>query len=119
NGTFSMVQDGTNFNLRYDATVREPASWTGTNSSNWADSGNWSSPIPGDATGTSNTDTAAFNQNAPNSPLTIDPGWNVKNITFDTASVNSLTIGTIGGNPLLLTARRMIQSTTTAVNPQT
>jgi fibronectin-binding autotransporter adhesin len=119
NGTFSMVQDGTNFNLQYDATVPEPSSWTGTNSSNWADSGNWSSAIPGAATGTSNTDTAAFNQNAPNSPLTIDPGWNVKNITFDTAGVNSLTIGTIGGNPLLLTAGGMIQSTSTVVNPQT
>ncbi len=119
NGTFTVVQDGTNFNLQYDATVPEPSSWTGTNSSSWADSGNWSSAIPGAATGTSNTDTAAFNQNAPNSPMTIDPGWNVKNITFDTASVNSLTIGTIGGNALLLTAGGMIQSTSTVVNPQT
>ncbi len=119
NGTFSVVQDGLNFNLQYDVTVPKPSSWTGTNSSNWADSGNWSSAIPGAAAGTSNTDTAIFNQDAPNSPLTIDPGWNVKNVTFDTASVNSLTIGTIGGNALLLTAGGMIQSTSTVVNPQT
>ncbi len=119
NGTFTVVQDGTNFNLQYDATVPEPSSWNGTNSSSWADSGNWSSAIPGAATGTSNTDTAIFNRNAANSPLTIDPGWNVKNITFDTATVNSLTIGTIGGNALLLTSGGMIQSTSTVVNPQT
>jgi autotransporter-associated beta strand protein len=49
----------------------------------------------------------------------MDARRNVKNITFDTASVNSLTIGTIGGNALLLTAGGMIQSTSTVVNPQT
>ena len=43
NGTFSVVQDGTNFNLQYDATVPVPASWTGSNNTDWADSGNWSS----------------------------------------------------------------------------
>ena len=119
NGTFSVVQDGTNFNLQYDATVPVPASWTGSNNTDWADSGNWSSAIPGAVMDTSNTDTAIFSQNAPNSPLTIDAGRNVKNITFDTASVNSLTVGTIGGNALLLTAGGTIQTTFTVANPQT
>ena len=94
-------------------------SWTGTSSTNWADSGNWSGAVPGATAGTTNTDTALFNQNAPNSPLTIDAGRNVQNITFDTASVNSLTIGTVGGQALLLTAGGTIQTTSTVVNPQT
>ena len=73
--------------------------WTGTSSTTWADNGNWSGPVPGATTVTTNTDTAIFNQNAPHSPLTIDAGRNVKNITFDTASVNSLTIGTTAATP--------------------
>ena len=62
-----------------------PWLWTGTNSTNWADSGNWSGAVPGATADTTNTDTALFNQNAPNSPLTIDAGRNIQNITFDTA----------------------------------
>ena len=46
-------------------------------------------------------------------------GRNLKNITFDTANVNSLTIGSVTGNPLLLTSGGTIQSTSTVVNPQT
>ena len=69
--------------------------------------------------GTNNTDTAVFNQNAPNSPLTLDASRNIDNITFDTSSVNSVTIGTVGGNPLLLTAGGTIQTTSTVANPQT
>ncbi len=105
----------------YAIYVSPPAvsSWIGISSKNWADSGNWSSAIPGATAGTTNTDTALFNQNAPNSPLTIDAGRNIQNITFDTASVNSLTIGTIGGQALLLTTGGVIQTTSTVVNPQT
>ncbi|HEV3418058.1 MAG TPA: hypothetical protein VG056_14625, partial [Pirellulales bacterium] len=74
-----------------------PASWTGASSTSWADSGNWSGAVPGATSGTTNTDTAVFNQNAANSPLVIDVGRNLQNITFDTASVNSLTIGSVTG----------------------
>ena len=57
-------------------------------------------PCSGATAGTTNGDTAIFNRSAPHSPLTIDAGRNLKNITFDTSSVNSLTIGTTGGNAL-------------------
>jgi autotransporter-associated beta strand protein len=93
--------------------------WTGADSTNWADSGNWSGAVPGAPLGTTNIDTATFDRNASKSPLTIDTGRNVQNLTFDTASVNSLTIGTIGGQALLLTAGGIIQTTSTVVNAQT
>ncbi len=93
--------------------------WTGGHGTNWADAGNWSGPVPGAISGTMSTDAATFNQNAPNSPLTIDAGRNLQNITFDTAKVNSLRVGTTGGNALLLTAGGTIQTTSTVINPQT
>ena len=96
-----------------------PPAWIGATDANWATPSNWFGPVPGATTGTTNTDTATFNQNAPNSPLTIDAGRNIKNITFDTANVNSMTIGTTGGNALLLTAGGTVQTTSTVVNPQT
>jgi autotransporter-associated beta strand protein len=93
--------------------------WTGTNSTNWADSGNWSGTVPGTAAETTSTDIAVFNQSVPNSPLVIDAGRNLLNIFFDTASVNSMTIGTVDGPAMLLTAGGTIQTTSTVVNPQT
>lgn len=91
--------------------------WFGITDSNWATASNWFGE-PGATTGTTNTDTATFNLNAPNSPLTIDAGRNLKNITFDTANVNSMTIGTTAGNALLLTAGGTVQTTSTVVNLQ-
>jgi autotransporter-associated beta strand protein len=95
------------------------ADWTGATGTNWIDTGNWSGAVPGATTGTTNTDTALFDQNAPNSPLSIDAGRNLRSLTFDKASVSSLTVGTVGGNALLLTAGGTIQTTQTVVNPQT
>jgi hypothetical protein len=95
------------------------SSWTGANSATWADSGNWLDTVAGATAGTTNTSNALFNQSAPNSPLMIDAGRNLQSITFDTASVNSLTIGAVGGQHLLLTAGGWIESTSTVVNPQT
>ncbi len=92
--------------------------WTGTSSTTWSDNGNWSGPVPGTTAFTTNTDTAYFNQDAPHSPLNIDAGRNVKNITFDTASVNSVTLGAVG-QALLLSSGGTIQTTSTVVNPQT
>ena len=93
--------------------------WTGASSANWADSGNWSGAVPGAIVGTTNTDTATFNRLAINSPLTIDAGRNLQHIIFDTAAVNSLTIGAAGGAAIQLTAAATIQSTSSVVNPQT
>jgi autotransporter-associated beta strand protein len=104
----------------YNGTPTNPSStWVGTSSTNWSDSGNWTGAVPGATTGTTNTDTATFNQSAPNSPLIIDAGRNVQNIVFDTASVNSLVVGTVSGNALLLTGGGRIQITSTVINPQT
>ena len=93
--------------------------WTGTADTTWANSGNWSGNVPGSTTGTTNTDTALFNQAATNSPTTIDAGRNVMNITFDTSAVSSMTIGTTTGPALILTSGGSIQATSTVTNPQT
>ncbi len=48
-----------NFEL---STPQPPTTWTGGNStSNWVDVPNWSGPVPGATSGTTNTDTALFN----------------------------------------------------------
>ncbi len=87
-----------------------PSVWTGgASTTNWADSGNWMGSVPGATVGTTNKDTATFNQSASFSPTTIDPGRNLQNITFD-LGVNSLTIGATGGNPLYLTSGGTIQT---------
>jgi autotransporter-associated beta strand protein len=107
-------------NADVELVALQPATfWTGTNGTNWADSGNWSGVVPGATAGTTNTDTALFNRNAPHSPLAIDAGRNLQNITFDTANANSMTVGTIGGQALLLTAGGTMQTTSTVVNAQT
>jgi autotransporter-associated beta strand protein len=95
------------------------AGWTGASSTSWADSGNWSAAVAGATSGTTDISTAIFSQSASNSPLVIDVGRNLQNISFDTASVNSLTIGSVTGNPLLLTSGGTIRTTSTVVNPQT
>jgi autotransporter-associated beta strand protein len=92
--------------------------WTGVSDTGWSTPNNWIGPVPGATVGTTNGDMAIFNRSAPNSPLAVDAGRNLKNITFDTSSVNSLTIGTTGGNALLLSAGGTIQTTSTVVNPQ-
>jgi autotransporter-associated beta strand protein len=105
-------------NLRVTV-VSLPSFWTGISSTAWSDSGNWSGAVPGATTGTANTDTATFNQAAPNSPSTLDAGRNIQSITFDTANVTAVTIGTVDGNSLLLAAGGAIHTTSTVVNPQT
>ena len=101
------------------AALTPVATWTGANNTNWADAGNWAGTVPAGAiASTTNTDTALFNENAAHSPLTIDSGRNLQNITFDTANVNSLTIGTLDGPALMLTAGGTIQTTSTVVSPQ-
>jgi autotransporter-associated beta strand protein len=92
--------------------------WTGTAGTSWANSNNWSGSVPGIVGSTTNGDTALFNQSAVNSPLAIDAGRNIKSITFDTGAVPSLTIGTTGGNALVLSAGGTIQTSATVVNPQ-
>jgi autotransporter-associated beta strand protein/uncharacterized repeat protein (TIGR03803 family) len=92
--------------------------WTGNAGTSWGDSGNWSGAAPGAIGVTTNAETAVFNQNAPNSPLAIDAGRNIKNITFDTANVNALTLGTTQGQPLVLTTGGSVQITSAVVRAQ-
>ena len=92
--------------------------WTSTSNANWADSGNWSNTVPGATTGTSNADTALFDQNVTFAPVIIDKGRNLEYITFDGATVPSLTVGASGGPALLLTAGGAIQTTSTVVSLQ-
>ena len=93
--------------------------WTGGNSTtNWADANNWSGAIPGATSGTTNTDTATFNQTVTVQPTTIDSGRNVKNITFDTSNVSAMTVGTTTGNALTLTSGGTIQTTSSVAAAQ-
>ena len=79
------------------------AAWTGTTSTNWATTGNWSaSPVPGI------NDIATFN-NAGNGHTTISLGAGVQisNIVFDTASAAAYTIGAVGVGSETLTMNGM------------
>ncbi len=103
-----------------------PTAWTGgAGTTNWADSGNWSGPVPGSISSTVHADatTAMFNQSAAGfSPLTIDTNRNLLNITFDNSGgllTSSLTIGTTTGNALLLIGGGTVQTTASVANPQT
>ncbi len=105
-----------NFNI---AAVAFTSTWTGgASTTNWADSGNWTNGVPGSTTGTSSTDTAVFSQSVSFSPMTIDANRNVMNITFDTSSVSPITIGTTGGNSLLLSGGGTVQTTSSVSTAQ-
>ncbi len=121
NGQFGYVS---NFQLSAAGSSAPPGSaWTGTNSTVWANAGNWSGAVPGATTGTANTDTATFNAYNPTNPTpVVDAGRNLQNIVFDNSTGNltsSLTLGTTTGNALLLTSTGMIQTTGTVANSQT
>ena len=96
-----------------------PMVWTGASSTSWNAAGNWTVGVPGATTGTTNANTATFNRSATNSPLTIDANRNLENLTFDTASVSALTVGSTTGNALLLTSGGTIQTTSTVANAET
>ncbi len=96
-----------------------PTAWSGASNTSWNNAANWTVSVPGATTGTTSTNTATFNLNATNSPLTTDTGRNLQNITFDTAIVNSLTIGATAGPSLLLTSGGTVQTTSTVANAET
>ena len=119
--TTSFVYSGAPFSdtgFQFVASSINAAGWTGASDTNWANSANWGGAIPGATSGTTNTGTATFNQSAAHSPTTIDAGRNLMNITFDTANVSALTIGTTGGNSLLLTSGGTIQTTSTVLDAE-
>ncbi len=122
----SVVQTGTVFTVQLDdqgdgltTTAATGGAWTGgAGTTNWATAGNWSGKVPGATSGTTNTDTATFNQAVTFSPLTIDSGRNLQSLTFDTGNVSSITVGTTTGNALLLTNGGFVVSTASVTNPQ-
>lgn len=118
----SIVGDAINAQIGVDEITALPpalSSWTGASSTNWADIGNWTGAMPGAIGGSTNNDTANFINSATHSPLVVDAARNLRNITFDTANVNSLVVGASGGQALLLTAGGAIRTTATVINPQT
>lgn len=118
----ALIGDSISARIGVDAITALPPPpnvWTGTASTTWNVIGNWSGNLPGATTGTANTDTATFNRSVTNSPLTIDAGRNLMNVTFDTATVNATTIGTTAGPALLLTSGGTVQTTSTVVSAET
>ncbi len=87
---------------------------------NWSNLLNWNNNlIPGQTSGTTSTDTATFNgPTGGHMPIVIDAGRNLQNITFDTNNIAAYTVGTTGGNALLLTNGGTIQTTSTVINSQ-
>lgn len=85
-------------------------------STNWSDPSNWGgNAAPGALDTTNNTDIATFNilpvvgaGDSFTNALVIDPGRNIKGITFD-AGAGSFFIGSAGGNPLTLSSGGTIQ----------
>ncbi|HKD38159.1 MAG TPA: hypothetical protein VKB78_15200, partial [Pirellulales bacterium] len=79
----------------------------------WPTTGNWASGIvPGATSGITNSDTATFNSASSTLLVTPDAGRNLEFIIFD-ASAPGYTIGTTGGNALMLTAGGEIQIAST------
>ena len=85
-------------------------------STNWSDPSNWGgNAAPGAFGTTNNADIATFNVppvvgagDSLTNALVIDPGWNIKGITFDT-NAGSFFIGSPGGNALTLSSGGSIQ----------
>jgi autotransporter-associated beta strand protein len=83
------------------------AAWTGGGGDDlWSTAGNWSPGVPGATTlPASNTNVATFNSNPTQLIVGIDPGRNIKSLSFDTGA-GSFIIGDGGanlGNALALT----------------
>jgi fibronectin-binding autotransporter adhesin len=91
--------------------------YVGATSGSWQVDSSWGSGIlntivPGATSGTTNTDTATFDSGSIVTAITPDASRNLKNITFDTSAA-AYTIGTTGGNPLLMTSFGTIQIAST------
>ena len=71
--------------------------WTGVSGNDWSGASNWSAGKPGSA------DTALFNSNISSVTNSSGVDQSVSSITFDTGA-GSITIGSTGGNKLLLTS---------------
>jgi autotransporter-associated beta strand protein len=104
-----------------DVQVVAAKSWTGAVDDNWGTTTaptNWAGGIiPGATSGTTNSDTADFNAVSGNTNVAVDSGRNVRSITFEAAAAG-YTIGTAGGNQLLLSTGGAIQNTSAVANDE-
>ncbi len=129
NGVLSATDENTigyylaqkyGFNTSY---APNGSSWTGANSTVWANLGNWNGSVPGATSGTASTDSAVFDTYNPTNPApVVDAGRNLQNIVFNNNAGNltgSVTLGTTTGQALLLTSGGEVISTATLANPQT
>ncbi|MGD0897461.1 MAG: autotransporter-associated beta strand repeat-containing protein [Thermoguttaceae bacterium] len=98
-----------------------PGSWSAAPADGaWQHTANWSGgPPPGASDGsTVSRHTALFNAASSTTTIIPDANRNVQNITFDTAAASAYTIGTTGGNALLLSDGGTVQTTAAVANPQ-
>lgn len=99
--------------------------WSATpTDANWVPTGtNWSNGatlFPGATSGTTNADIATFSGASTQTAITINSATlNFKSILFDTVSAAAYTIGTTGGNSLLLTSGGSITMNATVANTET
>ncbi len=117
NGTTAQTITVSNFAVASANAVTIPV-WTGANSTTWSDPGNWSGGVPGSTGVTNNTDTATFNANPTNAVPVVDMNRNLQGITFTSAAVGALTLGTTTGNSLLMTKGGTIQTAASVTNPE-
>jgi len=83
------------------------STWTASSSGNWSTGSNWSTlSAPGLTTSTTNTDTATFSGTLDSNPtITIDQAdQNIGSIILTGSANGADTIGTTGGNALLLSS---------------
>ena len=92
------------FMLRPGLTLAADGTWSPSATSGaWQTTANWiSNIVPGTITGSTNTDTAIFNSTSSTTTIIPDANRNLESIAFD-ASAAAYTVGTVDGNPLLLT----------------
>jgi autotransporter-associated beta strand protein len=98
-----------------------PGSWSPTPADGrWQNTANWSGGPPPGANdgGTASPQTALFNAASSTTTIVPDANRNVLNLTFDTAAAWAYTIGSTGGNALLLSSGGSVQTTGTLANRQ-
>ncbi len=92
--------------------------WNGGSSTSWSSAANWNYGVAGATTGSSSGDTLLFNANPTNRTPTVDTNRNIMNVTFDTASVGPIALGSAGGAALLVSSGGSIVLTARVTNPQ-
>ncbi len=107
-----------NFSLSSTVAGAQLPAWIGAVDTTWSNASNWVNGVPGATTGTTSTGTAIFDGSPNNLQPVVDLNRNLQNITFTSYNVGAVTLGTVGGNSLLLTSGGAISVDTSVVNSQ-